>query len=71
VANLVLADRDPRVDEAAVKIKALGVDALPVVSDVTNKGEVEDLYKRAAEQFGTIDISIQNEGIITINKLES
>jgi meso-butanediol dehydrogenase / (S,S)-butanediol dehydrogenase / diacetyl reductase len=69
-ANLVLADRDPRVEEAAVQIKALGVDALSVVCDVTNKAEVENLYKRASAQFGTVDISIQNAGIITINKLE-
>src|ERR1700719_1902787 len=69
-ANLVLADRDPRVEEAAATIKRFGVGALPAVCDVTNKAEVEDLYKRAAGQFGTIDISIQNAGIITINKLE-
>ena len=69
-ANLVLADRDPRVEEAAATIKTFGVGALPAVCDVTNKAEVEDLYKRAAGQFGTVDISIQNAGIITINKLE-
>jgi meso-butanediol dehydrogenase/(S,S)-butanediol dehydrogenase/diacetyl reductase len=56
-ANLFLADRDPRVEEAAVEIKALGVDALSVVCDVTNKAKVENLNKRASAQFGTVDPS--------------
>ena len=34
-ANLVLADRDPRVEEAAATIKRFGVGALPAVCDVT------------------------------------
>ena len=52
------------------KIKSLGAGALPVTCDVTNKGAVEKLYERAAEQFGTVDISIQNAGVITIARLE-
>ena len=53
------------------KIKTLGAGALGAVCDVTNKGEVEDLYKPAAEQFGSVDVSIQNAGVITIEKLEN
>ena len=70
-ANLVLADKASGVEEAAEKIKTLGAGALGAVCDVTNKGEVEDLYKRAAEQFGSVDVSIQNAGVITIEKLEN
>src|ERR1700733_13477622 len=69
-ANLVLADRDPAVEEAAEKIRKLGTGVLPVVCDVTIKSEVEAFYEKAAEKFGTVDISIQNAGIITIDKLE-
>lgn len=70
-ANLVLADRDPKVEDAGEKIKSLGVGALAVACDVTNKAEVEGLYERAAAQFGTIDISVQNAGVITIAQLEN
>jgi meso-butanediol dehydrogenase/(S,S)-butanediol dehydrogenase/diacetyl reductase len=69
-ANLVLADRDPKVEEAAEKIKSFGVGALGVACDVTNKAQVESLYERAAGQFGTIDVSVQNAGVITIARLE-
>jgi meso-butanediol dehydrogenase/(S,S)-butanediol dehydrogenase/diacetyl reductase len=69
-ANLVLADRDSGVEEAAAKIRNLGTDALPAVCDVTIKSEVEALYQKASDKFGTVDVSIQNAGIITIDKLE-
>jgi meso-butanediol dehydrogenase/(S,S)-butanediol dehydrogenase/diacetyl reductase len=69
-ANLVLADRNPNVGEAVEKIKSYGVGALPVTCDVTNKADVENLYARAAGQFGTVDVSIQNAGVITIARLE-
>jgi meso-butanediol dehydrogenase / (S,S)-butanediol dehydrogenase / diacetyl reductase len=69
-ANLVLGDRDPGVEEAAAKIRKLGTEALPAICDVTVKAEVESFYQKAAEKFGTVDVSIQNAGIITINKLE-
>jgi meso-butanediol dehydrogenase / (S,S)-butanediol dehydrogenase / diacetyl reductase len=71
-ANLVVADRDPKVEEAGEKIKrSFGVGALAVECDVTNKAQVESLYERAAAQFGTIDVSVQNAGVITIAQLEN
>jgi len=38
--------------------------------DVTKKAEVEALYDHALSKFGQIDISIQNAGVITIDKIE-
>ena len=70
-ANLVVADRDPRVEEAAKKIESMGVGALAVECDVTKRAQVESLYERAAAQFGTIDVSVQNAGVITIAPLEN
>ena len=66
-----MADRDPGVEEAAEKIKTFGIGALPVACDVTIKSRSKTSIKRAAEQFGTVDISVQNAGIITIEKLEN
>ena len=37
---------------------------------MTNKTEVEALYDLALSQFGQIDVSIQNAGVITIARIE-
>jgi len=66
-ASIVLASIDEQVSEAAAK---LSHEALPVVCDVTNKADVVSLYDEAEERFGSVDVSIQNAGIITIAKVE-
>lgn len=66
-ASIVLASIDEQVSESASR---LPVDALPVVCDVTRKSDVVSLYDKAEERFGSVDISIQNAGIITIAKVE-
>jgi len=66
-ANVVLASIEEQVHEAA---KALECDALAVVCDVTVRDDVVALYDQAEERFGTVDVSIQNAGIITIAKVE-
>jgi meso-butanediol dehydrogenase/(S,S)-butanediol dehydrogenase/diacetyl reductase len=37
---------------------------------VTDKTAVEDLYEQTVGEFGTVDVSIQNAGVITIAKIE-
>ena len=39
---------------------------MPVTCDVNQKPAVELLYDRDVEEFGRVDISVQNAGIITI-----
>lgn len=66
-ANLVMVSNDRRVFETAERLQAQeGGNILPVQADVTDEAEVADLYARAAATFGTIDVSIQNAGVITI-----
>jgi meso-butanediol dehydrogenase / (S,S)-butanediol dehydrogenase / diacetyl reductase len=69
-AALVLAANEKAVHEVAEELRATGHQAISVLCDVTQKPEVEQLYARAAEQFGRIDVSIQNAGIITIARIE-
>ncbi len=40
------------------------------VVDVTNKAQVEALYEQTVAEFGRVDVSVQNAGVITIKKLE-
>jgi 3-oxoacyl-[acyl-carrier protein] reductase len=55
-ANLVLAARG-RTDLEAVaeQARAAGVEALPIVADMTNSEEAASLVARAADRFGRID----------------
>lgn len=69
-ANLVLASVEAQVEEAASRLREGGARAVGVLCDVTKKGAVAELYERAFEEFGTVDVSVQNAGIITIAKVE-
>jgi meso-butanediol dehydrogenase/(S,S)-butanediol dehydrogenase/diacetyl reductase len=69
-ANLVVASIEEQVHEAATGLRAGGAKVMPVVCDVTDIDAVKGLYDAAEAEFGGIDISIQNAGIITIAKIE-
>ena len=69
-ANLVLASIEPQVEEAATTLRHAGMQAVPAVCDVTNIDAVSQLYDRAEDAFGVVDISVQNAGIITIAPVE-
>ncbi len=58
-ARVVVAD----VDTQAGKSSADEVDGLYVQVDVSNAGEVEQLYKTAHDTYGRIDIAFNNAGI--------
>ena len=66
-ANVFIASVEEQVHEAAEK---LGGTAKGFVCDVTDKAQVTALYEMAAKDFGAVDISVQNAGIITIAKVE-
>ena len=69
-ANVVLASVEEQVEDAASTLRDQGADACGVVCDVTDAAAVRALYDRAEDEFGRVDISIQNAGIITIAKIE-
>jgi meso-butanediol dehydrogenase/(S,S)-butanediol dehydrogenase/diacetyl reductase len=69
-ASLILAANEASVHELAEAFKASGVNAISVVCDVTKKSEVEALYDQALSEFGKLDVSIQNAGVITIARIE-
>ncbi len=58
-ASIVIGD----LDEAAGTTVAEEVGGLFVRADVTDAGDVESLYARAHEQFGSVDIAFNNAGI--------
>jgi meso-butanediol dehydrogenase/(S,S)-butanediol dehydrogenase/diacetyl reductase len=69
-ANLVIASIETQVDAAARSLREAGIQALPVVCDVADSEAVVALYDKAESEFGGVDVSVQNAGIITIAKVE-
>lgn len=69
-ANIVVGSVDARVEEAAADLGKLGAKAVGALCDVTKKDEVIAMYDRAEQEFGSVDISVQNAGVITIAKIE-
>ena len=64
--RIVLADIEPRaLTDATAAIEDLGVDALGVVTDVTEATDVDKLAKAATERFGKVHILVNNAGVGT------
>lgn len=70
-ANLVIASVEAEVEQAAKSLSdATGAKTAGVICDVTDPEAVAALYDRAERDFESVDISVQNAGIITIAKVE-
>ncbi len=64
-ANIVINDipQSDYADETCEKIKALGVKSIVIKGDVRNKDDVDALIKGALDEFGKIDIFVNNAGV--------
>lgn len=61
--NLVIgARRRQRLDETATRVREAGGRVMAMVCDVTRREEAEELIHRAAREFGTIDVLVNNAG---------
>lgn len=70
-ANVVLsARREERLTEIAGKIKQNGGTAIYMKTDVASREDVQKLADFTVENFGTIDVWINNAGIMPISYLE-
>jgi NAD(P)-dependent dehydrogenase (short-subunit alcohol dehydrogenase family) len=62
-ANIVIADIIPeRNEETAERVREMGREALPVVTDVADTEQIRALVEQASKHFGRIDILINNAG---------
>jgi NAD(P)-dependent dehydrogenase (short-subunit alcohol dehydrogenase family) len=62
-SHLILASRNKaNLDQTASEIAASGVKVLVVPTDVTDEGEVKALFARTMQEFGRVDILINNSG---------
>lgn len=69
-ANVVVSAIDDKVEDVAEQLRSTGAKAISMIMDVTSKQQVASLYDLAEQEFGSVDISVQNAGVITIAKIE-
>lgn len=63
-ADLVIADvNEEGLRDTAEQIKTMGRRALPVRTDISRREEVEKLCLQAIEEYGVVDILINNAGV--------
>lgn len=71
-AKLALCARDAdELARARAELKSRNADVLAVPCDVTDKAQVESAVKNVIQHFGTIDVLINNAGVIQIAPLEA
>lgn len=70
-ASVVLAARRrERLEALAAAVHEAGGDALPVVTDVTDRVSVDALVKRTVGERGRIDILVNNAGVMLLSPME-
>lgn len=71
-ARLVICARDEgELNWAREELMRQGARVLAVVCDVSNADEVNRVVRQALERFGTIDVLVNNAGIITVGPVET
>jgi NADP-dependent 3-hydroxy acid dehydrogenase YdfG len=69
-ARLVLAARrEDRLQILQKEIEELGGKAVYQVTDVTDSAQVEELAKLAQDTFGSVDVLVNNAGLMPLSKL--
>jgi NAD(P)-dependent dehydrogenase (short-subunit alcohol dehydrogenase family) len=58
--------RAAQVQAVADEIVASGGRALPVVADISQSAEVDGMIRQGVEQFGTVDLLVNNAGILQL-----
>lgn len=66
----IAARRIEQLNEVAQKIEAVGGKALPIVTDVSDETQVNDLVQKVNTTLGRIDILVNNAGIGGLGTIE-
>ena len=59
----------PEAEQVVAGIKAHGGDAFAIKADVSDAGQVEDLFAQTLQKWGSIDVVVQNSGIMPLSPI--
>jgi len=65
-AVAIVARRKERLDQLTQEIGAAGGRALPIEADITDQAQAVAAVKRAADEFGGLDIVVNNAGVMLL-----
>lgn len=69
-AAVLLVDRDEVVGRAAAELRDAGLTAHSAQADVTDETAMRDVFVEANRLWGSLDVLVNNAGIITISNLD-
>lgn len=62
-ADVIISSRNiEKCEEIAHEVNQMGRKALPVACDVSKLHEIDSLFKRALDEFGKLDVAVNNAG---------
>ena len=59
----------PEAEEVVSKIKVEGGEATAIRADVSDAGQVEQLFAQTLDKFGRVDVVVQNSGIMPLSAI--
>ncbi len=69
-ADVVVASRRlPVLEKVAEEVTALGRRSLTIQTDISRKADVDNMVQRAMDEFGGIDILVNNAAVLTLTPL--
>jgi NADP-dependent 3-hydroxy acid dehydrogenase YdfG len=64
------ARRKERLEELGEEVTQVGGKMVGVECDITDEKQAQDLVRRAVEEFGRIDVLVNNAGVMLLSKIE-
>lgn len=61
---VISARREAQLEEVAAAVREAGGEVLPVVTDISKRGDADKLVAKAVEAYGKVDIMINNAGVL-------
>lgn len=61
---VITARRETKLEEVAAAIREDGGEVLPVVTDISKKGDADKLVAKVMEVYGKVDILVNNAGVL-------